>query len=692
MDHPSSNDRLTRPALLLFAVLLAAHFFLATRNWHAAQLPGHEFRQTQTALATLFIARENNFSPAYPTPLLGKPWSIPMEFPLYQWTVVGVQRATGWALPESGRAVSLLCFYLALPAFFVLLGAARLSRGERLVVLGFLLSGPLYIFYARAFLIETMALMFAVWFTAAFVRMLQTRDWRWFLLATFSGAAAGLVKVTTLLIWMLPAAAYAVHLLWSQRPRRGAAPGSFVRTLGWGLGSVLLPCLFSVWWVRFADAIKALNPSARFLTSANLAWLNFGTLAQRFSGETWHRLLDHWQEAVMPLSLMAVLVVAGLRWARSRGWLVLLAGATFLGSQLLFPELFARHDYYFCASAAAALVAAGLIAATILGRVRPAWPVWLLVVVVHAVQLDTYRREYSALQNHPSNGGTAVTEVLRQMTPVNSVLLISGEDWSALSPYYAQRRALMFVSEPAVNLAQAEESMTGLANEDVAALLLTGKERSNRELIARAHRHFNIQASPAFSWKDTDVYLAETHAEAIIRRLQGANPYAGLVLAAQSSTTSVTEHPLLLVPVALHDTVFAKFTPKPTRYRFDAGLGLTGDQNALGAHPVAELWFTPPPAAREIVWEFGLNPDAYTKAGDHTDGVEFVITEHNGSATKEIYRRLLDPEKNPADRGTQVLRLPYQPAAGGELVFSTGPGPLGSFAYDWAYWQKIEIR
>ena len=73
-------------------------FLGATLGWKSLNLPGCEFRQTQTAVSAFFIQREHNFSLAYPTPVLGKPWSIPLEFPLYQWTVVVVSDGLGVAL------------------------------------------------------------------------------------------------------------------------------------------------------------------------------------------------------------------------------------------------------------------------------------------------------------------------------------------------------------------------------------------------------------------------------------------------------------------------------------------------------------------------------------------------------------------------------------------------------------------
>jgi hypothetical protein len=130
----------------LTVIVFVTHLFLATRQWSAGQLRGHEFRQAQTALTTLFIQRENNFSLAYPTPVLGKPWSIPMEFPLYEWTVASVGKATHLPVVEAGRLVTLVCFYLTLPALYLLLGQLGLPPPHRLAGLCLVLTCPLYIF------------------------------------------------------------------------------------------------------------------------------------------------------------------------------------------------------------------------------------------------------------------------------------------------------------------------------------------------------------------------------------------------------------------------------------------------------------------------------------------------------------------------------------------------------------------
>ena len=108
---PSSREAWL--ALAVFAACLGFHFRGALVGWQSRNLPGVEYRQAQTAISAFYINQEDNFSLAYPTPVLGKPWSIPLEFPLYQWTVVSVSRVTGLSLTKAGRAVSLACFTYA---------------------------------------------------------------------------------------------------------------------------------------------------------------------------------------------------------------------------------------------------------------------------------------------------------------------------------------------------------------------------------------------------------------------------------------------------------------------------------------------------------------------------------------------------------------------------------------------------
>ncbi len=684
---------------LLTVVALAAHLFLVTRSWSAGQLSGHEFRQTQTALTTLFIQRENNFSLAYPTPVLGKPWSVPMEFPLYQWSVVAVDRLTHWPLVEAGRFVTLSCFYLTLPALFLLLGQLGLPPPSRLVGLCLTLTCPLYIFYSRAFLIESMALMFALWFTVSFVQTMRTRRIAWLTFTVLLGVAAGLAKVTTFLIWLAPAAAYGAYCVWVAWPR-GTVPWKSLRqTLWWGAGCVALPLGTAYWWVKFADAIKARNQAAEFLTSAKMQAFNFGSWPMRFAGETWREFFQNWNHAIMPLGLMATIALAMLLLAKgTQGRLALAAAGFFLLPHLVFPRLFSWHDYYFYSNAVFWIIATTLVIHGIsLSRRR--WLAWPVLLIALGLQLNAYHQGFFPVQRQSGNGGSHLTDVLRDMTPRESVLIVAGDDWSSIIPYYAQRRALMVRSEHEQDWPQIDRAFGNLAKEDIAGLILIGAQRQNLKLIRRAVAAFDIDPALCLTYGDTDVYLSIYHRPNIVRRLQTDNPFTGIILAPQSteaSPTSAETTPstqLKRVPESLWETIFKNVNPKPVLYNFAHNLDLfpLDGIEVMGAHPDATLWITPPEGATGISWEYGINPAAYEKAGDRTDGVDFIITEKQPDGTeREIYHRTLDPVRTPADRGLQTLVLPYQPSAGARLVFKTRPHQ--TYSYDWAYWRKIEIK
>lgn len=680
---------------VLFAIALVIHFALVTRNWSAGALRGHEFRQTQTALSAYYIQVESNFSLAYPTPLFGKPWSVPMEFPLYQWAVVGLSNGLHMPLAPAGRTVSLLCFYLTLPALFCLLGRLRVGAGARWLTLALVVSCPLYIFYTRAFLIEAMALMFAVWFVFAFIAGMQTGRRGWMLLAALAGVGAALVKVTTLMMWMAPAAGWSLYRLRQSWSRDRADVG---RMLGCGVAMAAAPCAAAVWWVLKSDAIKRLNFAGQFLQSDSMRDFNFGSWAERFSAESWHGILHNWNTAVMPWWLMGAGAVAIALAPGPVRRLALTGAAVFLGTQLLFPRLFNFHDYYFYAIAVFWLGAFAIaLSAVIESWVRRTfWGVALATVLV-AVQFNAYRVNYAGLQNAPGNGGTGLTDALRSLTSRDGVLIVVGDDWSAITPYYAERRALMVRENAERDPAFRAGAFASIAGEEVAALVVFRANPEKADVIAAAIKAFDLHPEVAFSHVDTDVYLPRSRWEWAVAKLR-ANP----VFARVEARGNVSAHAMM--PPASHDVkvvnpardrgMFGHMSPMPIRYHFSYAPDI-GTENGrvvlLGAHPDSEIWFAPPAGMREIECVFGIMAGAYEREGPSTDGVEFIIIEHRPDGIENVlYRRRLRPPAEAKDRGAQRVVLPCRPVPGAELVFLTRP--VGDYAFDWAYWGPITLR
>lgn len=683
------------PLAAVFIIALAAHFTLATTNWRAGFLPGHEFRQTHTAIIADYIDRENNFSPIYTVPLFGKPWVCPMEFPLYEWSVVGLSRATGWPHHISARSVSLGCFYLALPALYLSLGFAGLPPGRRLLTLALVLCCPLYIYYSRAFLMESMALMFSAWFLAFFLLAMTRRRIGWLAGAAFCGAAGGLVKSTTLFVWIVPAAAAGAWMLVGDLRGGGGWRPAF-RTVMWGLGAVVLPAALLFWWVRYTDVIKEAHPSAYIFASWNLTSGNFHMYdaGARVSPTVWRWLLDGWRQGIMPPMLLLGLVAAGAAALPAVRWRVIGAMLLFVTAQQLFPYAYALQEYYFYACAFFGLAAVGFVLDGILAGDRWRAMRWAIVAVPFVASLSVYWQGYRRLQVVQSNGGSGLTAALRDLVPPGTVLVVAGDDWSPIIPYYSRHKALMVRNGLENDPAYLTRAYADLADETVGALVVLNGVRQRQDFIARTVAAFGLDPKPAFATGEADVYVAKVFARAAVDRLHGFNGYHD-VRAAESIGSEADSGPAdEMISRSLAAASYAMINPAPARCHFPFGFAEWDDGTGrmlLNAHPDFDLWVPAPRDARSIDWEFGIFPGAYERDGERTDGVEFIVDAQGADGTcRRVFRRLLDPAQVPEDRGRQHVRIAWSGKPGDVLVFRTRPNGISH--YDWAYIARVDVH
>lgn len=682
---------------ILFVVLLVFSAWGIGVGWRSMNLPGCEFRQTQTAVSAYFIQKENNFSLAYPTPVLGKPWSIPMEFPLYQWTVVGVSNGTGMALTQAGRAVSAVCFYLGLPAFYLLLGRLGLTHPRRLLALGFILSCPLYIYYARSFLIETMAVMFGAWFMLAYVRSVEQRNFGWLLLAAVTGVGCGLVKVTTFLFFLMPA--FVWTLCWFRKDWQQSAEVRFralTRRVLWCALAVALPFAASIWWVNYSDAIKARSVAGAFLQSGPMSAYNWG-YGVRFSADVWRQ---HWEILFNEITSVTVLVSSGLIalfFARRWWGVILVLVGSFFVVQIMFPVLYAWHAYYYVANALALMLAFGLAVCGLCESRLPRWAVWLLVWGLYGMQAWSYLSFYYPDQKRIVMSGSNLTEALRRITAPDDVLVISGNDWSSMTPFYAQRRAYMVRQNLETTWSVILPAFEQLQGEDVTALVLHGDQSNNQMLIDSAARYFQIDPRPAFRWRDVTVLLHEQlrpQAPALLRDV----PEIELLNPAASG-----ENPLLR-----HEVEVAKVLPrlrtdfsqiKPTPFKYYATFDITQFEHeggrVYGTHPDTRFWFKVAAGRHVFTAKAGLVPSAYGEVAypDQSDGVEVRLEQEMPDGSKVLlFAKTINPRDSAADRGLLPIEQAFELPHDGVIVLSVGPGPQGNYARDWAVLGQIEIK
>ena len=682
-------------AITVFVVCLLFNCWGEKVGWRSLNLPGHEFRQAQTALPAYYLKQDRDYSLAYPTPVLGKPWSIALEFPLYQWTVVAVGDATGLGLVKSGRAVSIACFYLMLPALFLLLGNLGVAPGRRWLVMALVVTSPLYIFYARAFLIETMALMLSLWFWVAFERTVARADWRWLVLANLAGAAAGMVKVTTLVIYLLPPALWALRRLWAGR--RG---GEWRRDLPWMIAAVALPLAATAWWEHFADGIRQLNPLAHFLTSENLLSFTFGTWATRLSPELWAAKWHSTAYAVTCWPALVIGVATAVVWRR-RWRESLFCVGWFLTVLVVFPVLYGFHDYYFVANGVLLLSALGLalVGWAESGRWGARWMPALLALLLAGGQAGQYRLTYYEMQSGVSRGGNGLTESLRGLLKADEVIVFVGQQWNPMLPYYAQRRAMMIREEEERNPARLDAAFAALAGEKIGAVVISDPVQHPAALLKRTAA-FGIVSQPIYRWHDVTVYLRGDHQEASIRKIQQAG------FGEVTWVPGVEPKPERLagewVEVAglspAQRDLFVGMNPRPVRFfsSFGPAAWYKGGRADYGAHPVTRLVFAVPAGEHRLRTSVNMPAETYepSQLPDRmTDGVEITLKALGAEGREEVlFTRLINPRDNPGDRGLCALDMPFRLARAGEVELFFGPGPAGRNTHDTIIMGQLEIQ
>ncbi len=507
----------------LLTLCLAGALWLGHAGWHVSALSGQEFRQAQTGLS-IQAMQETGFKLAYDTPVLGKPWSIPMEFPLYQGMVVAWIDLTGDPIPEAGRMVSALGFCFGLVAAFNLLRMVGFSIGACALALCPLVVSPIYLFYSRTVLIESWAWSLATWFLWGICEYRRSRTWKWFLLVWVAGSLAVLVKATTWAVFCLPWAVLFIRDVGQNwRDYQSRLRGWLMEAVG--LGLPLLGLGYS--WVAYADAVKAENPIGRFLVSSNLTEFNFGTSALMVSADFWEKIGYYTTSGLAPsLSLCGGLILA-LLWRESR-LLLGLGIVAFLGGFLIFSGLYFGHDYYFYANGAFLVVAMG-------GGVAAGWDalahdkkqraalLGLLAMGIYG-QLATYFDTYQETQTAPDQADFGLPQVIRALVKPDEVLVAHSPTWNSTIPLYS-RRSMLTIPDAQMyfNPDNVTEAIANLEDESVPLVLVIRESRVHRRWVAQRITDFDLWPTPIFTWaNDVSAYARQDRREEMLAILREA--------------------------------------------------------------------------------------------------------------------------------------------------------------------------
>lgn len=294
-----------------------------------------------------------------------------------------------------------------------------------------------------------------------------------------------------------------------------------------------------------------------------------------------------------------------------------------------------------------------------------------------------------------------MSKAIRAITEPQDVLLIAGEDWSSIIPYYSQRRALMIPNGREFQPAYLQQAFEGVRDERVLVMLVRDKVRTYEPFLKRAIETFKFHPKPVFTWKDFDVYMEENlrlGAIPIVKALVDLQELA-LTPEAIADENAMNSREIIVANLPGQSRqFFHQMSPQPVQFFSDFGLGSVhfGDREYFNAHPTLRLYFEVPAGEHTVDFEGAIIEWAYEEKvpyGDRTDGVEFnVYEEQSNGERRVIFSRLLNPRDNADDRGVQAMTATFTLERDARVVISTSPGPQNSVARDWAMLGKIEIK
>ncbi len=372
-----------------FQILFFGLLAICLVHWGAGLeqplVDAHEFRQTQTALGAQHFDWNNPWHSFFQgeLPVLGSPWKVPFEFPLFQSLVSATVGGLGVPMDVAGRGISLLCFVLTFFPIYCVLKRVVLSHEWAWAGLSMVLVSPLYLYWSRAFLIESMAVLFAMSFVAVSLRASVSKHCGLWLLAATFATLAGLVKITT-----LPAFAFLALALgmWQSGSRDTRTQLRLLLPMGTCLAVAVGVSLL---WTHHADAIKAAHPVTAHLVSSNLRAWNFGYLSERISGQFWLDIVvGNMANVALGTNFHLVIILLGtLLGAARQAWAIAILFAAWLLAPLIFSNLYIHHTYYSYANGLLLIMATALAAESVCARTNRPTAGYIYVAIFSGICL-----------------------------------------------------------------------------------------------------------------------------------------------------------------------------------------------------------------------------------------------------------------------------------------------------------------
>jgi hypothetical protein len=447
INDPGSVANNTRSAYswlqwVLFVMGLVFVIAQLVLSWRKPILDQYAFRQTQTAISVYWMIKGDAWL-AYVTPVVGAPWALPFEFPLYQWLVAALDEVLPFlTLDQAGRVISELFFLACIWPLWRIATHCSEHRALFRVCVCLLLFSPLYAFWSRSFMMESTVLYFSILFVAATIDYLKKPSVFGFSEMTLAGMLAACIKITTFAGFSFAAALYVLCSMYVRRKTLLQTKQLLIFVPI--AASIVLSILALLAWLKFSDGLKLENWFGQSLTSEGLRYWNFGTLVQRESIDIYRIILKRAPNEALGSWLIPMVFSVVFFFNLSKLQLstyfalLLLYAAPFM----IFTNLHIIHNYYQYANSIFLVLAIGYGISMVMLR-KPVFGMMLFVCAV-SFEVFGYAKYFYADMMQPNREiQLLLAEHVRAHVDPDQVVVGFGLTWSSEVPYYAERRFLL---------------------------------------------------------------------------------------------------------------------------------------------------------------------------------------------------------------------------------------------------------
>lgn len=500
----------------IFLISIIIHLYISSIGWNNFLLDQYGFRQTQTAITTYYVIKEG-FKINYITPILGAPWSIPFEFPLFQWIVASAVIIFKTPIDQTGRFISLLFFYLSLIPLGAILKTYLKNNNFVLIILSLILLNPIYLFWSRTFMIESLALFFGILFCWLAIKLFQTNKLRFLILVSVIGCLAALVKITTFIVLCAPTGFFFIYYFWKEKNNMFWNINIIKKYLLYGILIFIIPLAISIIWNNFSDTQKEMNPLANgFLTSNDLTKWNFGTIKQKTSITVWSKILKN---SLIPYQTFGttdlfsfafpnlfLLLIPFLYFFKPYRKEILFLLIFFLCGPIIFTNLYSVHTYYFYANNFFLSILLGFFILSLYKNDNfkiKYFGIFILFPFILLSLFSQYKEYYYSYQVNNIYSIIQATDTIKKITKPNDVILVYGQDWNPSFSYYAQRKAIMNRQKLPLNNKIMQESIQMVGK--ISALIVSNI--NDMKFINDQIQYLKFNETPIYSDAQTSIFL-----------------------------------------------------------------------------------------------------------------------------------------------------------------------------------------